>query len=28
MVSAPTDTVVVGCHWVFTLKIPPRWICG
>jgi len=22
-VSTPTDTVVVGCHWVFTLKYHP-----
>ena len=22
-VSTPTDTMVVGCHWVFTLKYRP-----
>ena len=23
LVSAPTDVVVVSCHWVFTLKYRP-----
>ena len=23
LVSAPTETVVVGCHWVYTLKYRP-----
>jgi len=23
LISTPTDTAVVGCHWVFTLKYRP-----
>jgi len=28
LVSAPTNAVIVGCRWVFTLKYQPKWFCG